>query len=250
LRKFFKRILRPVRLAAGRFVLQERNLVDKDGCIHAASSFIAWNQVEGDYLEFGVWRGASFSVAFAAMERSRRIVAQAMPATPEFKAWLAAAPRYFAFDSFEGLPAGSAERQTDYEPGAYACSQAEFRANVAAEGVDMRRVVTVPGMFDQSLNAATKAQHGLRKAALIFIDCDLYESTVPVLDFCTDLVTQGTIIVFQDWFRFKGRPDQGEQRACNEWLARNPQFELIEYWREGPQAVSFLVNFKAPPAAV
>ena len=76
------------------------------------------------------------------------------------------------------------------------------------------------------------------------IDCDLYESTVPVLDFLTDLVGQGTVLIFHDWFRFKGRPDCGEQRACREWLARNPQLELIEYWREGPQAVSFLVNLK------
>jgi hypothetical protein len=49
----------------------------------------------------------------------------------------------------------------------------------------------------------------------------------------------GTIIIVQDWFRFKGDPRRGKQRACAEWLARNPQFELIEYWREGPQAVSF-----------
>jgi O-methyltransferase len=108
----------------------------------------------------------------------------------------------------------------------------------------MARAVTVPGMYDQSLVRAVKQQHQLRRAALILIDCDLYESTVPVLDFITDLVGQGTIIIFQDWFRFKGDPRRGEQRACAEWLARNPQFELIEYWREGPQAVSFLVNMK------
>jgi len=246
-RRYIKRLLRPLRLAVGRFVLHERNLVDKDGCIHAAASFIAWNQVEGDYLEFGVWRGASFAVAHRAIERGRRIVANAMPSTPEFKRWLANRPRYFAFDSFEGLPSGDANRQTDYLPGAYACSQEEFLENVRAEGVDMSRVFTIPGMFDSSLTPSVKSKHQIRKAALIFIDCDLYESTIPVLDFCTDLVGQGTIIVFQDWFRFKGRPDQGEQRACSEWLARNPQFELIEYWREGPQAVSFLVNMKSAP---
>ena len=46
------------------------------------------------------------------------------------------------------------------------------------------------------------------------------------------------------WFRFKRDPRQGEQRACAEWLARNPQFEVIEYWREGPQAMSFLASMK------
>jgi hypothetical protein len=57
-------------------------------------------------------------------------------------------------------------------------------------------------------------------------------------------VGQGTIIIFHDWFRFKGDPRRGEQRACAEWLARNPQFELIEYWCKGPQAMSFLVIMK------
>ena len=155
-----------------------------------------------------------------------------------------AKPRFFAFDSFAGLPDGEADRHADYGAGAYACSQSQFHANIAAKGVDMARVVTVPGMYDQSLVPAVKERHQLRRAALIMIDCDLYESTVPVLDFITDLVGQGTIIIVQDWFRFKGDPRRGEQRACAEWLARNPQFELIEYWREGPQAVSFLVNMK------
>ena len=40
------------------------------------------------------------------------------------------------------------------------------------------------------------------------------------------------------------------QRACREWLARNPHLELIEYWREGPQAVAFLVNLREPAAAL
>ncbi len=106
-------------------------------------------------------------------------------------------------------------------------------------------MVTVPGFYEQSLTAETKRRLGLTRAALVMIDCDLYESTVPVLAFLTDLVGQGSILIFHDWFRFKGSPDCGEQRACREWLARNPHIELIEYWREGPQAVSFLVNLRS-----
>jgi hypothetical protein len=244
MRKRARSLLRRVRLAAGRFVLDENNFTGNNGCIHTGASFLAWNQVEGDYLEFGVYKGASFSTAFHAFERNRRRVAQALSPSESLRRWLDARPRFFAFDSFEGLPAGEAERQADYQPGGYACSEAQFLANLEQAGVDMSRVVTVPGMYDQSLVPEVKARHGLRQAAMVFIDCDLYESTVPVLDFITDLVGQGTIIVFEDWFRFKGSPLHGEQRACREWLERNPQIELIEYWREGPQAVSFLVNMR------
>lgn len=245
MKRLIKKLIHPLRVLAGRFVIPERSFVGSHGCLQTAASFAAWNQVEGDYLEFGVFRGASFVAAFHAIERSRKTVSRAASdSSAELSRWLADRPRYFAFDSFAGLPPGKAERQSDYAAGAYACSQTDFVSNVRAGGVDMSRVITVPGMYDQSLNAVAKATHGLRRAAVVMIDCDLYESTVPVLEFLTDLVGQGTILIFHDWFRFKGSPMHGEQRACREWLERNPQFELIEYWREGPQAVSFLVNFK------
>ena len=229
---------------AGRFAIPERNFIGQHGCLQTGASFIAWNQVEGDYLEFGTYRGSSFIAAYHAIDKNRRNVVSANPPTAELAAWKANPPRLFAFDSFAGLPGGEAERQADYVEGAYACSEDEFRRNVSEGGVDMARVVTVPGLYDTSLTAEVKARHGLKRAAMVMIDCDLYESTVPVLDFITDLVGQGSIIIFHDWFRFKGSPNQGEQRACREWLQRNPQFELIEYWREGPQAMAFLVNFR------
>lgn len=239
-----KRFIHPLRVMAGKFAIPERSFIGAHGCLQTGASFVAWNQVDGDYLEFGVYKGGSFIAAFHAMEKSRRSVGTANRGSAEIAKWLTQRPRYFAFDSFAGLPGGEAQRQSDYHEGAYACSEDMFLANVRAAGVDMSRVVTVPGMYDRSLTPEVKAKHGLRQAAMVMIDCDLYESTVPVLDFITDLVGQGTILVFHDWFRFKGSPQQGEQRACREWLQRNPQFELIEYWREGPQAVAFLVNFK------
>lgn len=229
---------------AGRWVLQEKNFIGRHGCLQTAASFIAWNQVEGDYLEFGVYQGSSFAAAYQAVERYRRALPRSPADSPEYTQWLATPVRYFAFDSFAGLPPGEATRHADYGPGAYQCSEGPFLANIKEAGVDLRRVITVPGFYDRALTPALKQQHGLARAALVMIDCDLYESTVPVLDFLTDLVGQGTILIFHDWFRFKGSPQCGEQRACREWLARNPRFELIEYWREGPQAVSFIVNFK------
>jgi macrocin-O-methyltransferase TylF-like protien len=153
-------------------------------------------------------------------------------------------PRFFAFDSFSGLPEGPAARYADYAPGAYSCTQNQFTQNIVELGVRLNDVVVVPGFYDKTLTSQTKELHRLQQAAIIMIDCDLYESTLPVLEFVTDRVGQGTILIFHDWFRFRGSPKCGEQRACREWLERNPHLELIEFWREGPQAVSFLVNLR------
>ena len=243
-----RRILRPLQLAARRFVMlplpEEGSFTGTHGCLYTAASFVTWNQVEGDYLEFGVYKGASFAAAYHALHHHRAKHESYGHSSAEYAHWKQTRPRFFAFDSFEGLPEGLGGRQVDYAPGAYSCSEAEFRSNIAGLGVDLKDVVTVKGYYGQSLNRETKEKHSLRRAAMVMIDCDLYESTVPVLDFLTDIVSQGTILIFHDWFRFQGSPKCGEQRACREWLERNPHLELIEYWREGPQAVSFLVNLR------
>ena len=220
------------------------NYTGAHGCLRAGASFVTWNQIEGDYLEFGVAGGDSLVAAARALIAERAMHAELGFDSPDYERWKQTQPRFFAFDSFQGLPPGEGARHVDYEPGAYGTSEAAFRANVARGGVPMDRLVTVSGFYHDTLTPATKKRLGLTAAAMVMVDCDLYESTLPVLDFITDLVVQGTIVVFHDWFRFRGRPDHGEQRACREWLARNPHLELIEFWREAPQAVSFLVNLR------
>ena len=222
----------------------ESQLIGAGGCLEAAASFIAWNQVPGDYLEFGVWRGDSFRKAWSALHRHREIVAGQGFEGEDFRQWLQTPPRFFAFDSFQGLPGGAADRHVDYAPGDYSCSLDGFRDNMLAAGLDWERVVTVPGYYEDSLSPATRESLDLSQAALVMIDCDLYESTVPVLEFITPLLVQGSVLVFDDWFRYRGSPRRGEQRACHEWLRQHPEIQLIEHWRQGPQVLSFIVNFE------
>lgn len=44
---------------------------------------------------------------------------------------------------------------------------------------------------------------------------------MPALEFVTDLLVDGTILIFDDWFLFRGRSDRGEQRAFAEWKERH-----------------------------
>jgi hypothetical protein len=259
LRQKLKSALEPVRTIGRRFLmmptLEEQQNVSFRGCLFTATSFATRNYVAGDYLEFGVWKGNSFVKAYHSLAKNRRehldwlarhrtYESAGGKATSEFELWRQWQTRFFAFDSFEGLPATEGQQMhEEWVAGSYQCSEDGFRANIAADGVDLKEVVTVRGFYDKSLTAETKTRHNLRRAAVVHIDCDLYESTAVVLSFITDLVVQGTILIFDDWFFNQGRPDCGEQRACREWLAANPQLELIEYWRE-PRPMSFIVNFK------
>ena len=245
LKKLINNPLNWVRSVLLRFLRLPPHYVGSFGCIRTAASHIAFNQIEGDYLEFGVWKGASFSTAYHEIGKQRQIQNQFGYDSAEFNQWKVNKPRFFAFDSFEGLPADGVEnRMVDYGAGAYYCAEDNFVTNLKFAGVNMADVTRVKGFYDQTCNAETKLKYDIKAAAIVMIDCDLYASTVPVLDFLTDIIQQGTIIIFDDWFRFKGNPNEGEQRACGEWLERNPQLELIEFWKQGPQAVAFLVNFK------
>ncbi|MCG2718374.1 MAG: methyltransferase, partial [Nanoarchaeota archaeon] len=72
--------------------------------------------------------------------------------------------------------------------------------------------------------------------------CDLYESTVLVLDFITEYIQDGTIIIFDDWFSFRGNPNRGEQKAFKEWLKKNPSIKTTEFYRFGWHGNSFITH--------
>jgi len=244
-KKFVKKGVGTLRQKIRKFLQIPPNYVGDNGCIRAAATYIAANQIEGDYLEFGVWRGYSFAPAFHAITRNRKNHFELGYDTAEYLSWKNNDPHFYAFDSFEGLPGGESEkRMADYDEGSYACSEKDFLQNLSDREVDMSKVTPIKGFYDKTCSDETKRKHNIKKVAVVMIDCDLYESTVPVLKFLTDVVQQGTIIIFDDWFRFQGNPQHGEQLACKEWLESNPHFELIEFWRQGPQAVSFIVNMK------
>jgi hypothetical protein len=200
----------------------------KEVAIKRAMDYIASSGIHGDYLEFGVWRGRSFAAAcYLARKRGQGQM------------------NFYAFDSFEGLPKNSevdATGEQAFNAGEYSCCESEFLNNIRRTGADMRRVITVPGWYSESLRPENPRLVNLKEAAVVWIDCDLYSSCVQVLDFLTNFVQYGTLICFDDWFRFKADPCAGEQRAFREWLAANPHLSAVELMRIGWEGNCFIVH--------
>ena len=191
-------------------------------------SIRSWELPVGDYLEFGVYRGLSFMHAFELAER-----------------YDLGFMNFFGFDSFQGLPADIDATEKKYDhffEGQFACSEPEFRAILGQGGVDLGRVTLVPGFYDRVLTETLKERLPIKRAAVVWIDCDLYASTVPVLDFVTDYLTTGSFLVFDDWFSFGADPGAGEMRATIEWLERHPDITLVEYQKFHSAGISFLVQ--------
>ncbi len=207
------------------------------------ANFIVFNQIAGDYLEFGVYRGdglASFYHRIKKQWESYRHHAEAFG--HQFDGTYFDRKRFFAFDSFAGLPQESGANTPAHfgQAGIYAMPQAAFHANLREKAVPDSAIVAVPGYFDQSLTAALREEHQLAQAALIFIDCDLYDSARTVFQFITPLVQTGTVIVLDDYFRYKGASRQGVRGAFNQWLESCPHLSVTELTRVAANRVAFI----------
>lgn len=167
-----------------------------------AFSTVASSGADGDYLEFGVYQGSSFIMAF---ELAKKYRLDSM--------------RFFAFDSFQGLPASEGL----FQKGDYHCSKEMFIKISQKGGLDLEKVRVVEGLYGNALTEAVKRDNCLTKAAIVHVDCDLYESTKDVLRFIEDLVQPGSILIFDDWHVFDdeetetGVDSYGEKKAFREW---------------------------------
>lgn len=191
-------------------------------------NYVSESELKGDYLEFGVFKGGTFATAFKWAQKNKKL--QAM--------------KFYAFDSFRGLPApkGKDIEFKQFTEGEYSASIDIFKDNLRKSGVNLEKVEIIPGWFNRTLNEAIKKRLKIKSAAVIWVDCDLYESTVPVLEFIRDYIVDGSIIVFDDWYHFRGRPDKGEQLAFNEWLKNNPGFTVSEFHKYSWHGNSFIIH--------
>jgi len=208
--------------------LEYRSFNRRYFAIEQVAEYLIGAQIAGDYCEFGVWQGTTFIHAYRTM-------------SPQFGAM-----RFAALDSFEGLPeprgVDAADGYTShFYKGQFESSHKAFMRNLRRQRVDLRKIITVKGWFNETLAPERAAAHGIDKVAVAWIDCDLYESTVSVLDYLASRMTVGTVLAFDDWHCYRNHPDFGQQRACREWLERNPAISLNELFSFGWNGMVFTV---------
>jgi O-methyltransferase len=163
---------------------------------------------DGDYYEFGLFRGYTF---WYAQQVCREL---GMTAT-----------HFYGFDSFRGLPDVEGIDQANYQffKGQFACSRDAVARNLSKHGVDWSRTTLIEGFFSDTLTRESKRRLPFRKISVAFIDCDLYSSTCEVLDWSRDLLSNGSILLFDDWYAFGSDEKLGQPRAFGEFLEQNPE---------------------------
>ena len=204
----------------------------KEEMIQKAMIYTLHNGIPGDYVEFGVYLGRSlahaykFSSYYSLPKKNRDFTSM----------------RFYGFDSFRGLPA-SVNKESSFSDGEFSDTTLEtVKDKLKAKGVDFKRVDLVPGFFNDTLTEDNKKRFDIKRSAIVFFDCDLYESTQLALNFIGDSVVNGSVFIFGDWYYFAGDPHKGEQKAFREWLAANPNIQASEFHKFGWQGNSFIIH--------
>lgn len=160
------------------------------------------NGVSGDYLEFGVFKGASL---LHAQKRADQLGLEPM--------------RFIGFDSFRGLPPEPEQRKEMFYEGQYSCAEDRVRTWLSQHGADWNRLVLVPGFYDDTLTPKKKAELGLTRCAVAMLDCDIYSSTKTALTWLDEVIRPGSIVILDDWDAY-GDDERswldGQRRAMKE----------------------------------
>jgi tetratricopeptide (TPR) repeat protein len=178
-------------------------------CEYAAELLkeIQEKKIAGDIAEFGIFEGWWVSYLWEVTQR------------------LGLARRIYGFDSFEGLSEPHPEHDSAFwKKGQYACSLEQVSKNVQAQ--NRPRLKLVKGFFEKSLRGADALI--AKQFCYARIDCDIYQPALDCLRYLAPRLSDGAILVFDDWPHIRGL---GEQRAFEEWLPEVPhlEFEFLFY---------------------
>lgn len=174
--------------------------------------------VEGDLIETGVWRGGA-TILMRALLKELNVQDRVV--------WLA--------DSFEGLPQPDPEKfpadkgNTLYKEPILSCSIEEVKANFRLYGLLDEQVQFIEGWFKTTLPTAP-----VNKLSLLRLDGDLYESTHLALEHLYPKLSSGGFVIIDDYNAFPNCKEAVDTYR----LKHNIREEIIEidkeavYWQK------------------
>ena len=166
----------------------------------------AIEDVDGDYLEFGVFTGSSFCHSIRCCLK----VAKLNPNVLKTK--------FYGFDSFSGFgELEDKDKHPFYTDENFSTSAKSVGKRVGRVGGGKVNFQLVPGYFSESLKSGAYSL-GIQKSKIIFIDSDTYSSAAEALDFCLPTVQLGTFIILDDYYSYRGSMNRGVARAFEEFV--------------------------------
>lgn len=191
---------------------------DRAGALHRAWGHVFTNHMEGDYVEFGVYLGASFVESFKQYQLFRNWLASQMESNEPWRREVAAnyidsKVTFRGLDTFAGMPDND-EGNATFAGKTFVSSLAKVEELCRATGMKVEAFSLYPGLFSETKDILAK---DLRKIAILNIDSDLYESARDALEIAEPYIQVGTVLLFDDYNAFCADNRKGERRAFNQF---------------------------------
>lgn len=181
------------------------------------------SSIEGDFAEFGTCSGYTASlIAHSINFYSQRMIKHE-------QAHGMNARELCLFDSFEGFPEATLPEDLDsphvasgmWGAGTAKGLNAEELKTLCGQYLATTHINIYEGWYKDTL-ANIELE---RKFAFVHLDCDLYESTIDVLRqlFSGEHLSQGAMLLFDNWFCNKASSRFGEQKA---WQTLCEEFDV------------------------
>lgn len=188
----------------------------------------AIEDIEGDYLEFGVFTGSSFCHSIRCCQKTQKLNPNVLRT------------KFYGFDSFSGFGEIADDDVHPFytdENFSTSLTAVEKRVSKAAKNVDYR---LIPGFFSETLSGGPDS-FGIKKAKIIFIDSDTYSSASEAFIFCSSIIQEGVFIILDDFYSYRGSNSRGVAKAFHEF-AENNKLEVRRVFTYGMGGAVFVVS--------
>ena len=173
---------------------QRNSLLTADESFNILSLARGFAHREGSFIEIGSYKGCS-----------AKIICE-----------IKGDKKFYVCDTFEGLPEGTTEDRSVYDPKQYACSL----ESVSEFLKDYPNVVFVKGLFPQSTQGIIPKDE---KFAFAHIDVDLYEGTFQGIEYLYPRMIPGGVIISHDFATLAG-----VRQAVYEFMEKHPEASMVE----------------------
>lgn len=200
--------------------------VGKYLAIKKAFYLTALEQLGGDYLEFGVFTGSSFVMALRAHKQTQYLTDKKTS--------------FWGFDSFAGFgDVDTKDKHPFYFDGMFSVDAQKVVKNITKHNKS-ENVKIIEGFFEEVLKNKSPHDLGIGKSRIVFIDCDLKKPAESVFQFIASSVQQGTILILDDYFSYRGDLNKGIAGAYEDFKKAYPSIAWRKLYDYGYGGSAFI----------
>ncbi len=197
--------------------------IGKTMALKKAFYFAFLEQIVGDYLEFGIFEGTSLIAAF---ECDKTFNVSSSPLRT-----------FWGFDSFAGFKYfDKRDQHPFFKEGDLASNYEQTNQRLAKHFKNKAPYKLVKGYFENTLQHKTALDFDISKISVALIDCDLGVPALLTLNFMKPALQNGTVLILDDYFAYKGSHKRGVAAAFKQFQSENPHLifrRMFDYGHGG-----------------